>query len=91
MSARDWTAIYKSLDEEAEVMSCGERYTLLEELGRGSAKIIHRALDNHSGREVAYARPLDEARMRRELFFRELFTAIKMTTTWTCMTQTSRL
>jgi eukaryotic-like serine/threonine-protein kinase len=65
-----WNTLFDSLQED----SCDqktEHYTQLEEIGRGGSKIIYRAIDNLSGREVALARPLKDDDKITELFLRE--------------------
>ncbi|MDD7984298.1 protein kinase [Lentisphaera marina] len=65
-----WNDLFDSLHEETHDNS-DERYTQHEEIGRGGSKIIYRASDNLSGREVAFARPLKDDKKIIELFLRE--------------------
>ena len=67
---RDWLEVYSNL-EGSQPIESAERYTVLEEVGKGGAKIVFRAVDNHSGREVAYAKPLDNQANKQQLFLRE--------------------
>ena len=68
---RNWSAILESLDDDQLNCDPEQGFTLLEEVGRGGAKIIQRAIDNQSGREVAYATPINNSAISTELFFRE--------------------
>ena len=56
---RQWGQVFESLEDDTEKQSSLERYTIQKEVGRGGAKIVYRAVDNNSGREVAFVKPLD--------------------------------
>ena len=68
---RKWNQVFDSLEDNVERQVPAERYSVKKELGRGGAKIVYRAVDNNSGREVAYVKPLDSSESKRELFMRE--------------------
>ena len=64
---REWSQVFESLEDDGLESIPDERYSIYKEIGRGGAKIVFRGVDNNSGREVAYARPLNN----EELFLRE--------------------
>lgn len=68
---RSWHDIYLDLESEPLEYTSPDRYSVLEEIGRGGAKIVFKAVDNNSGREVAYCRPIGEKPEQVSLFLRE--------------------
>ncbi len=56
-------------DASAEIMS--ERYTVLEELGRGAIGVVERVYDSHLDRAVARKRLLDDRLASHRRFIRE--------------------
>ena len=65
-----WNELFDTLHEDFTKENQGH-YSEFEEIGRGGSKIIYRASDNLSGREVAFARPLKNDSITTELFLRE--------------------
>lgn len=68
---RQWGQVFESLENSVDRPLSEERYTVLREVGRGGAKIVYMAVDNNSGREVAFVKPLNSSETRKELFMRE--------------------
>ena len=68
---REWSRVFESLDDSGFKVLPNDRYTISKEIGRGGAKIVYKAVDNNSGREVAYVQPLNNDESKRDLFMRE--------------------
>jgi len=58
-------------DEEASAEIMSERYTVLEELGRGAIGVVERVYDSHLDRSVARKRLLDDRKASHRRFVRE--------------------
>ena len=68
---REWADVFDSLDDDNPKIVPIERYSIYKEIGRGGAKIVFRGVDNNSGREVAYVRPISYEQDKLDLFLRE--------------------
>ena len=67
--SKDWAQIFDDINEFDDQLNSEDHYSVFEEIGSGGAKKVFRAVDNHSGREVAYIRPAND--QLEELFLRE--------------------
>lgn len=67
----EWSRVFESLEDSGLKVLHEERYSIVKEVGRGGAKIVYRAVDNNSGREVAYVTPISNDEEKMALFLRE--------------------
>ncbi|MCM8538840.1 MAG: protein kinase, partial [Lentisphaeraceae bacterium] len=66
---REWGRVFEILEDTGLENLPDERYSIKKEIGRGGAKVVYRAVDNNSGREVAYVIPINN--QKADLFLRE--------------------